>query len=166
MKNRWFLLLTISTLTLVGLLFLGNGIGQAATVARSTGGEIDAVTEGAPGGEGIRATRITSIPYGINDTLMLSNGGHEVTVTGPTGCPDEGTTFNLQVRVEQASNGAFATGHTSGDCDDDTWSVDAVTPGPHALAPGAAEACGKVEVLAPGAGAIVFHWCKDVTLEL
>lgn len=115
----------------------------------------------------ILARRVISIPFGIDDTLGLSEDGQTVAVVGHGDCVG-GETFRLKVTVSQDSLNGLAVGFTEGVCPSDgqvSWSVDVNTPGSKSFSAGVAQACGHVVVFFDHEGAIAHDWCKPVTLE-
>lgn len=115
----------------------------------------------------ILARRVISIPFGIDDSLGLSEDGQTATVTGHGDCVG-GETFQLKVTVSQDSLDGLAVGFTEGVCASDgqvSWNVDVNTPGSKSLSAGIAQACGHVVVFFDHQGAIAHDWCKPVTLD-
>jgi hypothetical protein len=115
----------------------------------------------------ILARRVISIPFGIDDSLGLSEDGQTVAVAGHGDCVG-GETFWLKVTVSQDSLNGLAVGFMEGVCASDgevSWSVDVNTPGSKSFSTGDAQACGHVVVYFDHEGAIAHDWCKPVTLE-
>lgn len=114
-------------------------------------------------GSSILVSRVISIPFGIDDSLVLSGGGQVVNVGGHGDC-QEGETFRLKVDVTQGSIKGVA--HLEGECQagEFPWSLDVNTPGSKSFSPDQARACGHVVVHFDREGAIVHDWCKNVTL--
>jgi hypothetical protein len=119
-------------------------------------------------GTTILARRLISIPFGIQDSLALSDDGQVVTVQGHGDCPAGGQDFQLKVTVSQDSLNGLAVGHTTGQCVSGgraLWEVAVRTPDSKAFTPGDALACGHVIVHTRGGGDVVGDWCKNVTLQ-
>lgn len=115
----------------------------------------------------ILARRVISIPFGIDDSLSLSEDGQTATVTGHGDCVG-GETYNLKITVSQDSLNGLAVGFTDGECASDgqiSWSAGVNTPDSNSFSSGEAQACGHVVVYFDKEGAIVHDWCKPVTLE-
>lgn len=115
-------------------------------------------------GSSILVSRAISIPFGIDDSLVLSSGGQVVNVAGHGDCQG-GETFRLKVDVTQDS--VKGVGHLEGVCEagEFPWDLDVDTPGSKTFTAGEALACGHVVVHFDREGAIVHDWCKDVTLN-
>lgn len=142
-------------------------IGQAASAAGpfTMGHNRDAAAGG--DGSALVVSRVISIPFGIDESLEISEGGQIVTVTGHGDCQG-GETFRVTVKVSQDAFDGLAVGHTEGDCtavESEGWSVPVNTPGSKTFSQGPALACGRVVVHFDHEGAIVHDWCKDVTLQ-
>lgn len=134
--------------------FFAFNSGQPASAAR------DGVT--------ILARRLTSIPFGIQDDLVLSNNGQVVTVQGHGDCPAGGEYFQLKVTVQQDGLNGLAVGHTEAQCVPGTqvpWQMEVSAPGPKAFAEGEALACGHAVIHTEDGGTIVYDWCKNVALQ-
>ncbi len=132
-----------------------------------------ALAKGIPGSQAaiprqqttIFARRLISVPFGIQDSLVMLND-HQVEVAGHGSCTADGTAFRLRTTVQQGT--AKAIGYLQGDCngaDPLMWSTVASTNPAKTLQEGEAKACGMVVIYAPGKGAITKQWCKPVTLS-
>lgn len=139
---------TLSQATPLGGFFTFDNV-EAATAPRN--------------GSSLLVSRAISIPFGIDDSLVLSGGAQVVNVEGHGDC-QEGETFRLKVDVTQGSIKGVA--HLEGECQtgEFPWALDVNTPGSKSFSPEAARACGHVVVHFDREGAIVHDWCKNVTL--
>jgi hypothetical protein len=167
MKSR-IVFITVSVVaSLAAATLLVFLIGQAASAAGPFA--IDHNRDAAAGGDGsaLVVSRVISIPFGIDDSLEISEGGQIVTVAGHGDCQG-GETFRVTVKVSQDAFDGLAVGHTEGDCttvESEGWSVPVNTPGSKTFSQGPALACGRVVVHFDHEGAIVHDWCKEVTLQ-
>lgn len=114
----------------------------------------------------IIASRLISIPYGIDSPLPLSTDGQTVQVTGHGECPDGGESFMIQVTLTQNGPQNRAMGVTQDNCEgQSSWSAVANTPGNKTLTPGPAQACGRAFIFSPAGDTLVGEWCVDVILQ-
>lgn len=113
------------------------------------------------------ARRAISIPFGIAENLTLTDGGHGVEVIGHGECEQDEGSFKVRVKIRQDGVPTPAKGETEEDCtgEEQPWSAQADVEGKFTFHEGEAEACAHAIVFAPGEGAIVHQWCKEVTLE-
>jgi hypothetical protein len=167
MKSRIVFVTISAAASLAAAALLVFLIGQAAPAAGPFG--MDHTRDAAAGGDGsaLAVSRVISIPFGIDASLQVSEGGQIVTVTGHGDCQG-GETFRVTVKVSQDAFNGLAVGHTEGDCttvESEGWSVQVNTPGSKTFSEGAALACGRVVVHFDQEGAIVHDWCKEVTLQ-
>jgi len=159
MRNRIWQVSTALFFALAALLVFGTFASQAAP------SEHVAATDDSTTLSAIQARRIISIPFGIDDTLRLSEDGQIVHVTGHAECPPEGETYRIQVTVTQDDTRARARGRTAASCADTSWAAAANQQGPNSFTPGPAEVCAKALIHTNEGGAITFRWCKAVTLQ-
>ena len=144
-------LLVLAFLTVTALAAPGRGSATYATIVTN---DVSAQL----------ARRRISIPFGIDSPLRLSEDGQSATVTGPAGCPEEGS-YDLRVMLTQHDAKGIAKGETSGACSQDTgaWQTEARALGSLQLSQGEAQACAVV-VVHLAKGATTKRWCKSVTL--
>ena len=140
----------------------------------------------------IRARRLISIPFGIQDNLMMVNDGKSVSVLGHGICPAGGQDFQVDVTISQNvekvsgvlpgtgqnyllevadgptnSNGA-SVGHTEGQCVSDgqaQWQAEVKATGSQTFTAGVALACGHAVVQVDGGDSFINDWCKNVILK-
>lgn len=116
----------------------------------------------------ILARRIISIPFGIDTNLAIIEAGGGVMVSGHGVCPAQGEYFQLKSTVTQAVTGVRAKGRTEAVCSasgPSLWSLQAVTPDSKRLEAGPAQACAQAVIHTREQGALVYEWCKDVSLQ-
>ncbi len=166
MKTRIFRLSIAVVVALIGLILFGAMVSWAAP-AQNAAAEID-MTQNDPRDAVIRARKATTIPFGIDDSLLLSEDGRHIVVTGHGTCQAGGDTYRIRVTVDQDSPSTRAKGHTEGDCEDGatlSWEAVAQAQGPKIFDEGEAQVCAMAIVFVPRGGAVTQQWCKDVTLE-
>lgn len=167
MKSR-IVFVTISVVaSLAAAALLVFLLGQVASAASPFAMEYNRDMAAGQDGSALAVSRAISIPFGIDASLEVSEGGQIVTVTGHGDCQG-GETFRVTVRVSQDALNGLAVGHTEGDCatvEAEGWSVQVNTPGSKTFSEGPALACGRVVAHFDQEGAIVHDWCKEVTLQ-
>jgi hypothetical protein len=129
-------------------------------------------------GGALRARRLISIPFGIDEMQALQADGRQIDVTGPlkdySPCPPLADSYEIHVSVTQDSTGAEAEGETGGawscsDLKEYGWEATATAVTANSFEPGDAHVCAIAVVRGNGLGEgrrVVgyLRWCKDVTL--
>ena len=134
--------------------FFAFNTGQPASASR------DGVT--------ILARRLTSIPFGIDDIVTLSENGKILTVTGWGNCPATGP-FTVKVKVSQDGVDGLAVGRTEGYCVNGTritWQAETTVPDSKPFTLGSTVlACGHLVLHAEDSqGAMTNDWCSNGTI--
>ena len=102
----------------------------------------------------------------IDPTARISDGGRQVTVTGPVAC-DMGQRYEIRVTVTQRTTGAVAEGRASLTCagGDQQWEARVTAQGAKTFEPGPATAVAVATTSDPGNTDDAHQWLVNITLE-
>jgi hypothetical protein len=165
--NSRIVRVTAATLTAVSLVLLL--VGLLSSIAAGHSSPVNATTDNNNEADpSLIAIRAISVPFSIDSTLPLMEGGSKVDVIGHGQCPEGGEHFRLRVHVTQDAPGVRAVGQTEEICDPEgerqIWTTVASLPGPWTFEPGPAEACAMVVIHQSSGGAMTNQWCVAVNL--
>jgi hypothetical protein len=166
-KTRVFRLAIAVVVALLGVVLLGAFMSNTAAllpgpgVAQASLSHTDDVRV-------IRAARAISVPFGITDTLSLSEDGRQIVVAGHGAGAWPGV-FKVEATVVQSSTEAVAygeaRGHLSGEGVAIKWQTTADALGEETFTAQSAHVYAKATVVDPPGRTTIYEWDKEVTLQ-